>query len=306
MQEIGGKGRPPKCSRERKSVKGRKLRRILCPGTKRGNMCRGGRGEDLTLELDEDKRSTGSTAMGQFPWRGQCPGQILTSHVAKSQILIRAPVSGREEGMIYFLNVSVEVSAQLPIWEMRFCPSELASVLLLGVLILTMGEKALWSLISSNSLFHSNEEVWNPCLFSFLFNLAPPCSACDQTQGPQHCLSVCSVAQSRPALSPWTATHQAPCPWNFPGKNIGAGCHFLLQGIFLTQGSNIPLLHFLHWQVDSLSWPHWKHWILNSTPPEKSSEALVLNCMHSSKCYLKRERNDEGSETNEAPSRILS
>ena len=25
---------------------------------------------------------------------------------------------------------------------------------------------------------------------------------------------------------------------NFPGKNTGVGCHFLLQGIFLTQGSN--------------------------------------------------------------------
>ena len=23
-------------------------------------------------------------------------------------------------------------------------------------------------------------------------------------------------------------------PWNFPGKNTGLGCHFLLQGIFLT------------------------------------------------------------------------
>ena len=39
------------------------------------------------------------------------------------------------------------------------------------------------------------------------------------------------------------------CPWNFPGKNTGMGCHFLLQGIFLTQGSN---LHLLHWQVGSL------------------------------------------------------
>ena len=29
------------------------------------------------------------------------------------------------------------------------------------------------------------------------------------------------------------------CPWNSPGKNIGAGCHFLLQGIFPTQGSNL-------------------------------------------------------------------
>ena len=38
------------------------------------------------------------------------------------------------------------------------------------------------------------------------------------------------------------------CPWNFPGKNIGAGCHFLLQGIFPTQGSNLHLLGLLHWQ----------------------------------------------------------
>ena len=25
-----------------------------------------------------------------------------------------------------------------------------------------------------------------------------------------------------------------PCPWNFPGKNTGVGCHSLLQRIFLT------------------------------------------------------------------------
>ena len=31
--------------------------------------------------------------------------------------------------------------------------------------------------------------------------------------------------------------HQAPpCSWDFPGKNIGVGCHFLLQRIFLAQG----------------------------------------------------------------------
>ena len=28
------------------------------------------------------------------------------------------------------------------------------------------------------------------------------------------------------------------CPWDFPGKNTGVGCHFLIQGIFLDQGSN--------------------------------------------------------------------
>ena len=31
--------------------------------------------------------------------------------------------------------------------------------------------------------------------------------------------------------------------WDFPGKNTGVRCHFLLQGIFLTQGSNPGLLH---------------------------------------------------------------
>ena len=32
------------------------------------------------------------------------------------------------------------------------------------------------------------------------------------------------------------------CPWNFSGKNIQVGCHFLLQGIFPTQESNMHLL----------------------------------------------------------------
>ena len=40
---------------------------------------------------------------------------------------------------------------------------------------------------------------------------------------------------------------------NSPGKNTGVGCHFLLQGIFPTQGSNLRLLH---WQVDSSSLSH--------------------------------------------------
>ena len=31
------------------------------------------------------------------------------------------------------------------------------------------------------------------------------------------------------------------CPWDTPGQSTGGGCHFLLQGIFLTQGSNTRL-----------------------------------------------------------------
>ena len=36
------------------------------------------------------------------------------------------------------------------------------------------------------------------------------------------------------------------CPWDSPGKNTGMGCHSLLQGIFLTQGSNLCLLHLMY------------------------------------------------------------
>ena len=42
----------------------------------------------------------------------------------------------------------------------------------------------------------------------------------------------------------------------FPGKNAGVGCHFLLQGILLTQGSNLCLLCLLYWQTDSLPLSH--------------------------------------------------
>ena len=42
--------------------------------------------------------------------------------------------------------------------------------------------------------------------------------------------------------TPWTVAHQAS-PWDSPSKNPGVGCHFLLQGIFPTQGLNPGLLH---------------------------------------------------------------
>ena len=36
------------------------------------------------------------------------------------------------------------------------------------------------------------------------------------------------------------------CPWDSPSKNTGVGSHFLLQGIFPTQGLNPCFLSFLH------------------------------------------------------------
>ena len=62
------------------------------------------------------------------------------------------------------------------------------------------------------------------------------------------------------------------CPCDFPGKNTGVccRCHFLLQGIFLTQGLNPNLLH---WQAKSLPLSH-----LGSRGRELQSAALIRDC----------------------------
>ena len=72
---------------------------------------------------------------------------------------------------------------------------------------------------------------------------------------------VCVYAQSLSCLwhlaTLWTVAGQAPlCPWDFQGKNSRVGCHFFLQGNFLTQGWNPYLLRLLHWQVGSLPLSH--------------------------------------------------
>ena len=46
---------------------------------------------------------------------------------------------------------------------------------------------------------------------------------------PQSFPTLCDPMDCKPT---WTL-----CPWNSPGKNPGVGTHFLLQGIFPTQGS---------------------------------------------------------------------
>ena len=50
---------------------------------------------------------------------------------------------------------------------------------------------------------------------------------------------VCPAAQSCPTLRPpGLQPARLLCPWDSPGKNTGAGCHTLLQGIVPTQGWN--------------------------------------------------------------------
>ena len=67
------------------------------------------------------------------------------------------------------------------------------------------------------------------------------------------CVVLSDEAVSSSLLSHALKAARLLCPWDFPGKNTRMGCHFLLQGIFLTQGLN-PCL--LPWQADSLPLSH--------------------------------------------------
>ena len=52
-----------------------------------------------------------------------------------------------------------------------------------------------------------------------------------------------SLSHVRLFATPWTVATRLLRPWNFPGKSSVMDCRFLLQRIFLTQGSSPGLLH---------------------------------------------------------------
>ena len=56
--------------------------------------------------------------------------------------------------------------------------------------------------------------------------------------------SCCACVLSHLA-TPWTVAGQTPCPWNFPGKNTGVGCHSYSRGCISCIGSqdSLPLSH---------------------------------------------------------------
>ena len=66
------------------------------------------------------------------------------------------------------------------------------------------------------------------------------------------CAQVLSCSAVSDSATQWTEPTRLLSAWDFPGKNTGVGCHFVLQGLFLTQGSNPHLLCLLHWQADYL------------------------------------------------------
>ena len=94
-----------------------------------------------------------------------------------------------------------------------------------------------WSTTRSKTYQHINSELPS----------RPRVSACT---GPvtQLCRALCNTLDYSPQGSSVHGILQA--------RIHCCGCHFPLQGIFLTQGSNPHLLCLLPWQVDSLPLHH--------------------------------------------------
>ena len=66
-------------------------------------------------------------------------------------------------------------------------------------------------------------------------------------------------------VTPWTVASRLLCPWDFPGKNIGVACHFLLQGIFPDQ------------RIEPMS-PELSGEFFATKPPGKSIMCAILVC----------------------------
>ena len=110
------------------------------------------------------------------------------------------------------------------------------------------------------------------------------------------------------------------CPWHSPGKNTGMGCHFLLQGIFPTQGLNLCLLHcrwifyclshwgnpsrWLHIKADQTDlnrelnqeWKKQKHILITvarwswSDPQKRKQAKLCIHCIKYSAGWMDRKK----------------
>ena len=88
------------------------------------------------------------------------------------------------------------------------------------------------------------------CKFELRLNLKEE-QACIHAKLSHSCPTLCDPTDCSP---PGSSVHG-----DFPGKNTAVGCHALLQGVFLTQGSNPYLLHLQRWQAASLPLaPHGK------------------------------------------------
>ena len=83
-------------------------------------------------------------------------------------------------------------------------------------------------------------------------------------------------------VTPWTGPARIPYPWNSLGKHTGVGSHFLLQRIFLSQGSNpSPQL-----QADSfLFFFFYYYFFFSSTTLLLPTHLPPPSCTHAQSCH---------------------
>ena len=74
--------------------------------------------------------------------------------------------------------------------------------------------------------------------------------------------------------TPWTVAHQTPLSMGIPGENTGVDCHYLLQGIFLIQGSK-PMSPALTGRF----FPPGKHLLQTEKKPLCFQFAVIVECL---------------------------
>ena len=90
----------------------------------------------------------------------------------------------------------------------------------------------LWWLASFtwSNVFQVSSMLYHLALFhSFLWVSNTPLYESESVSHLVVCLTLCDPMD-------WMEPTRFLCPWHSPSKNTGVGCHFLLQGIFPTQG----------------------------------------------------------------------
>ena len=119
--------------------------------------------------------------------------------------------------------------------------------------------KVEWEMALCQELASWPQLVWLRQLIKQLNKLSSPAWTVYPVD---HSHNSSEVTQSYPTLcNPMDCSQKLLCLWAFPGKNTGVGCHFLLQGIFPTQGSNPDLLHCRQTLLPSEPPPTWWNFI---------------------------------------------
>ena len=140
-------------------------------------------------------------------------------------------MSGRKElpASLYLFkkhNHQQQTSDALQAWKIRPCLWKFS-----GKVVSSIMQGMLHHTCSSKGPAQRERGAFKPCSLSWWCLLA------------QSCLTLCHPEDCSP---PGSSVHG-----DSPGKNTGVGCHFLLQGIFSTQGPNLGLPHcwwiIYHW-----------------------------------------------------------